>query len=461
MDNLENIKNIYFLGIGGIGMSSLARYFQSIGKTVVGYDRAKTQLTISLVEEGIDVHYDDNIAQIPAYLHQNDTLVIYTPAIPDDHIEFNWLKEKGFNILKRAKVLGILCSSNNCMAVAGTHGKTTVSTMLAVILKESLLGCGAFLGGISKNYDTNTILPENEDDWIVAEADEYDRSFLNLFPKMALITSMDADHLDIYGEHEEVEKSFSEFVSQIKPEGNLVIKKGLELGSNPTGNLKIFTYSLDEKADFYATNLKLENEAYTFNLQTPMGQISGIRTTYPGLINVENAIGAAALALLAGVTTDEVKKGVEAYQGVQRRFDIKFRNTNTIFIDDYAHHPEELNAVISSVKKLFPEKEITGIFQPHLYTRTRDFAKEFAQSLSLLDQIILLPIYPARELPIEGVTSQLIGSYIDHPSLLVMDKNEVLEWIKINKTEVLLTLGAGDIDKVADEMLEIVKAKNG
>ena len=272
MDGFQNIKNFYFLGIGGIGMSSLARYFKSIGKTVAGYDKTETQLTKQLVDEGIPVHYHDSISELPAFLHHNDSLVVYTPAIPEDHTEFLWLKEKGYNILKRAKVLGILCSSANCIAVAGTHGKTTVSTMLSVILKESALSCGAFLGGISKNYGTNLILPETEDNWIVTEADEYDRSFLNLHPQMALVTSMDSDHLDIYGEHENVEKSFQEFASQIKTQGKLVIKKGLPITPKKSNGVETYTYSLNEKADFYASNILLKEGAYRFTLHSPHGR---------------------------------------------------------------------------------------------------------------------------------------------------------------------------------------------
>ncbi len=457
MDNFDKIENIYFLGIGGIGMSSLARYFKLTGKRVSGYDKTKTPLTINLVNEGIPVHYNDSINELPAYLHQNDTLVIYTPAIPSDHDEFNWLKEKGYNILKRAKVLGILCSSGNCIAVAGTHGKTTVSTMLTVILKESKLGCGAFLGGISRNYATNFILPETEESWLVTEADEYDRSFLNLHPKMALITSMDSDHLDIYGEHENVQKSFKEFVSQIKPGGKCVLKKGLENNVETLNGIELYTYSLKEKADFYGSSFNLKDGYYSFTLHTPAGEINNVQLNYPGLVNVENSIGAAALSWLAGVSDDEIRSGIAKYKGVNRRFDIRYKSKETIYIDDYAHHPEELNAVIRSVKELFPGKKVTGIFQPHLYTRTRDFVKGFAESLAQLDQAILLPIYPARELPIPGVSSEMIAELMENKGVLMMEKQEVLEWIRANPTEILMTIGAGDIDNIVNDIVEILE----
>ncbi|NOY95313.1 MAG: UDP-N-acetylmuramate--L-alanine ligase [Chlorobi bacterium] len=454
MNSLQDIENVYFLGIGGIGMSALARYFKNQGKTVAGYDRTETNLTMQLIAEGIDVHFEDDKEKIPATFNIGNTLVVYTPALPANHTEYNWLKNMGFTILKRAKVLGMLCNEGKCLAVAGTHGKTTVSTLLAVILKESALGCGAFLGGISKNYGTNLLLPDSEGQWLVAEADEYDRSFLNLTPDVALVTALDSDHLDIYGEFENIKKSFVEFISQIKDGGSLVLKKGVLEEIQGRDGLDVYRYSLNEKADFYAFDIHLHENSYLFSLATPWGIIPEIKYNYPGLINIENAVGAAAMALIAGVSQEEVKKGLSEYKGVKRRFDIRYKSGGKIFIDDYAHHPEELKAVISSVRKMYPGKKITGIFQPHLYTRTRDFADGFAKSLSLLDVAVLLPVYPARELPIEGVSSEMIVEKMVGVKTILLEKNDVVRWVENNEIEVLMTIGAGDIDKIADAIAE-------
>ncbi|VAW15260.1 UDP-N-acetylmuramate--L-alanine ligase [hydrothermal vent metagenome] len=454
MNSLHDIENIYFLGIGGIGMSALARYFKNQGKTVAGYDRTETNLTMQLISEGIDVHFEDAKERIPATFNIENTLVVYTPALPAGHAEYNWLKNSGFAILKRAKVLGMLCNEGKCLAVAGTHGKTTVSTLLAVILKESALGCGAFLGGISKNYGTNLLLPASEGQWLVAEADEYDRSFLNLTPDVALVTALDSDHLDIYGEFENIKKSFIKFISQIKDGGSLVLKKGVLEEIQGEEGLDIYRYSLNEEADFYAFDIQLHENSYLFSLATPWGMIPEIKYNYPGLINIENAVGAAAMALIAGVSPEEVKKGLSEYKGVKRRFDIRYKSGGKIFIDDYAHHPEELKAVVSSVRKMYPGKKITGIFQPHLYTRTRDFADGFAKSLSLLDVAVLLPVYPARELPIEGVSAEMIVEKMAGVETILLEKNDVLQWVENNEIEVLMTIGAGDIDKIADAIAE-------
>lgn len=447
---LQHINNVYLLGIGGIGMSALARYFKHTGKNVAGYDLTQTRLTEQLEAEGIPVHYTDDISLIPEAFKPGNTLVVYTPAVPADHSEYNWLKAEGYKIIKRAKVLGLLCDETKTIVVSGTHGKTTVSTMVSVILKHSSLGCGAFLGGISKNFGTNLVLPEPGNQWLVTEGDEYDRSFLNLFPTIALVTSIDADHLDIYGTYDEIVKSFTDFVNQIKPGGTLICKKGVNLKLANSGQVKVLTYALRDEAGYYATNIRLEDEKYVFDLKTPNGLVTDFSLTYPGLVNVENAVAASAICLEAGVPVSELKAGLAAYQGVKRRFDIRFRNEKILFIDDYAHHPKELEAIITSVKNLYPGKKVSGIFQPHLFSRTNDLADGFAQSLSLLDHIYLLPIYPAREKPIEGVTSGLILGKMEGKSVELVEKAGLIEKVLGDEPEILLTVGAGDIDKIAD-----------
>lgn len=460
MNNLQNIRNVFFLGIGGIGMSALARYFKYTGRNVAGYDRSHSALTDALQSEGIDVHFDDDIRNIPSKWNPSETLAVFTPALPYEHKELSWFREKTIGLLKRAKVLGMICNVQNCIAVAGTHGKTTVSTMTSIILKDSKIGCGAFLGGISRNLQSNLILPSKETDWIVAEADEFDRSFLHLHPQIALVTSMDADHLDIYGNKEKIEESFEKFISQIKTGGKLVVKKGVSLDTSKT-NAKVFTYSLTGEADFKAVNLNLmENSGYySFDLKTPDGIIANCRLNFPGLLNVENAVGAASLAFLAGASADEIKYGLENYQGVLRRFEVKFKNDSQVYIDDYAHHPAELSATINSVRAMFPGKKITGIFQPHLYTRTRDFADDFAASLDLLDEAVLVPIYPAREEPLEGISSELILRKMKNANKFLVSKHEVIELLKEHVTEVVLTMGAGDIDGIGNEISEVLKLK--
>ncbi len=461
MNNLQNIKNVYFLGIGGIGMSALARYFKFTGRNVAGYDRTRTAITDDLQSEGIDVHFDDDVRNIPAKWNPGETLAVFTPALPDDHNELAWFREKPIGLLKRAKVLGLVCNEKSCIAVAGTHGKTTVSTMAATIMHHSKTGCGAFVGGISKNFGSNLLLPREDSPWIVAEADEFDRSFLNLEPQLALVTSLDADHLDIYGDKGKMVESFEKFISQIKQGGKLVVKKGVDLNVQKTA-ARVLTYALEGDADFSTVNLKLSDEGgyYRFDLKTPDGIIANCRLNYPGLVNVENAVAAAALAFLAGVTADELKYGLEEYQGVKRRFDVRFKNENQVYIDDYAHHPAELKAVISSVKALYPHRKITGIFQPHLYSRTRDFADGFAASLGLLDEAILVPLYPAREEPIEGVSSELIFEKMENRSKFLVEKDEVAELLQQRPTEVVITMGAGDIDGIAHQIIEVLKNKN-
>lgn len=462
MNTLQNIKNVYFLGIGGIGMSALARYFKFTGRNVAGYDKTQTALTDALQAEGIDVHYEDNIRNIPTNWNLANTLAIYTPALPDDHKELEWFRGKPIGLMKRAKVLGLISNEKSGIAVAGTHGKTTVSTMVACFLDKTQNGCGAFLGGISKNFESNLVLPKENSPWIVVEADEFDRSFLHLKPQLALITSVDADHLDIYGDKEKIVESFEKFISQIKQDGKLVIKKGVEINASAQTSAQLFSYSLKEDADFTTVNLQLNSESgfYQFDLKTPDGIIANCKMNYPGLVNVENAVGASALAFLAGATATEIKAGLEDYQGVARRFDVRFKNEKCVYIDDYAHHPEELKAVISSVKALYPTREVMGIFQPHLYSRTRDFATEFAASLDMLDSAVLLPLYPAREEPIKGITSDTIFTQMKLKDKYLVSKEETLEILRIRENDIVLTMGAGDIDRMVTDIVDILKSRN-
>lgn len=444
---MDTINAVFFIGIGGIGMSNLARYFMSKGKKVAGYDRIETQLTITLEKEGAEIHYQDNVSNIPDYCKDiKSTLVIYTPAIPSDSRELTFFKENGFEMQKRAQVLGLITASSKALCCAGTHGKTTTSSMLAHILRGSHLDCNAFLGGILKNYENNLLLSETSE-YTVIEADEYDRSFHWLHPYMALITSVDPDHLDIYGTEEEYLKSFEHFTSLILSGGSLVMKHNIKLTPKIGEKVHLYTYSIDH-GDFKAENVKVKNGEIRFDFVTPKEVVKDVLLGVPVRINVENAIGAMALAWLSGATADELRLGISTYQGAKRRFDIVLKSDEVVFIDDYAHHPDELAASIMSVKELYQGKKVTGIFQPHLYSRTKDFADQFAQSLSLLDDLILLDIYPAREKPIEGVTSQIIFDKVSCPKTLCK-KEDLLDIIKEKKDiEVLLTLGAGDIDQL-------------
>ncbi|MCF6357516.1 MAG: UDP-N-acetylmuramate--L-alanine ligase [Draconibacterium sp.] len=462
MKNLHKIKNVYFLGIGGIGMSALARYFKFIGRNVAGYDRTQTVLTDNLQAEGIDVHFEDDVRNIPTSWNPENTIAIYTPALPDDHKALEWFRTQAIGLFKRAKVLGLISNEKSGIAVAGTHGKTTVSTMVANTLNKTQSGCGAFVGGISKNFGSNLLLPKEKSPWIVVEADEFDRSFLHLHPQLALITSVDADHLDIYGDKKNIVEAFGKFISQIKPGGKLVIKKGVQLNATAQTSAEIFTYSIKEDADFAAINLHLNSNGgfYEFDLKTPGGTVANCKVNYPGLVNVENAVGASALAFFAGVSFNKIKEGLEDYNGVARRFDIQLKNKKHIYIEDYAHHPEELKAVITSVKALFPKRKITGIFQPHLYSRTKDFAVEFAASLDLLDTAIVIPLYPAREKPVKGVSSEIIFNKMNLDNKYLASKDETLEMLKNRESDVVLTMGAGDIDRMVENIVEILKSKN-
>lgn len=455
---MNDIKNIYFLGIGGIGMSNLARYFLSKGKQVAGYDRTETLLTKELVLEGAEIHYTDNISLIPKqYTDRNTTLVVYTPAMPADNKELNYFRQNGFDIHKRAEVLGLITKSSKALCCAGTHGKTTTSSMLAHILKQSHIDCNAFLGGILKNYNNNLLLSDKSE-FTVVEADEYDRSFHWLHPYMALITSVDPDHLDIYGTEEEYIKSFVHFTSLIQPGGALVMKYNIKLSPKVQNGVKVYTYSQD-KGDFRAENIKIGNGEIRFDFVTPKETIKDIQLGVPVKINIENSIGSMALAWLNGATAEELCKAMSTFQGARRRFDFILKTDKIVMIDDYAHHPDELSASIKSVKALYPDKKVTGIFQPHLYSRTRDFASQFAKSLSLLDELVLLDIYPAREKPIEGVTSQIIFDEVTCPKTLCR-KEELLALLgNKNDMEILLTVGAGDIDQLLIPIKELLEKK--
>lgn len=455
---MDNIRSVYFLGIGGIGMSNLARYFMSKGKSVGGYDRAETLLTKALVKEGADIHYADDVANIPVlYTDKETTLIVYTPAMPDDSPELNYFREHGFDIHKRAQVLGLITQSSKALCCAGTHGKTTTSSMLAHILKGSHLDCNAFLGGILKNYDSNLMLSDKSE-FTVVEADEYDRSFHWLHPYMALITSVDPDHLDIYGTEDEYLKSFEKFTSLIQPGGALVVKHNIKLKPQLQSGVRLYTYSQD-KGDFRAENIKVGSGTIRFDFVTPDSVVKNIELGVPVRINIENGIGSMALAWLNGATDDELRNGMRTFQGAKRRFDFMLKTDSLVMIDDYAHHPDELSASISSVKELYPGKKVLGVFQPHLYSRTRDFADQFARSLSLLDELILLDIYPAREKPIEGVTSQIIFDKVTCKKTLCK-KSELLDIIRNKKDiEVLLTVGAGDIDQLLQPIKELLEER--
>jgi len=450
MIEIDKIDRIYLLGIGGIGMSALARYFKFIGKKVDGYDKTSSALTLDLEKEGIAVHYDSDLLKVPTLAEKNSTVIIYTPAVPKEFPEFVYFRENDFQLYKRSQILGLLTSGKRCIAIAGTHGKTSVTTMTAHLLKQSHVDCSAFMGGISKNYGTNLLLPQNNSKYIVAEADEFDRSFLQLHPELAVITWMDADHLDIYGDLASVIKAFADFVSQIQKGGVLLYKKDLTIDFQWNKDIRYFSYSITKEADFQATKIRIIDGAYHFDLKTPFGELKELSLTYPGLMNVENAVAACGMALLSGVTEDEIRAALPKYSGVVRRFDIRFRGKKTIYIDDYAHHPRELEATIKSVRDLYPGKRITGIFQPHLFTRTRDFAADFAASLDLLDDALVMEIYPARELPIEGVDSDIILNKMKLKNRVRCQKTDFPAILDNYQPEILLTLGAGDIDRLID-----------
>ena len=456
---LKDIKSVYFVGAGGIGMSAIARYFLHIGVVVAGYDKTPSALTKELEKEGMDIHYEENVALIPAACKDaSSTLVIYTPAIPQEHQELVYFHENGFTIEKRAQVLGTLTRSHKGLCVAGTHGKTTTSTMCAHIMHQSHVDCNAFLGGISKNYGTNYILSDKSD-YVVIEADEFDRSFHWLRPWMSVITATDPDHLDIYGTKEAYLESFRHYTELIQPGGALIIHKNLEMKQHVQDGVKIYEYSLNE-GDFHAENIKIDNGEITFDFISPVESISNVELGQPVPINIENAVAAMAMAQLNGCTAEEIKEGIKTYEGVERRFDFKIKDDKHVFLSDYAHHPKEIYQSAKSIRELYKNRKITAIFQPHLYTRTRDFYKDFADSLSILDEVILCDIYPAREAPIPGVTSELIYKNLK-PGVekSMIHKEDVLDLVKKRGFDVLIVLGAGDLDNLVPQMAEILKQK--
>ncbi|MFS4456493.1 UDP-N-acetylmuramate--L-alanine ligase [Maribacter sp. 2304DJ31-5] len=442
--NLNNIHNVYFIGIGGIGMSALARYFQYVGKSVAGYDKTETPLTRKLTENGIGVHYQDDLKKIPTkFLRPEDTLVVYTPAVPDTHTEYQYFLQNGFAIKKRSEVLGLITEDSFCFAVAGTHGKTTTSSILAHLLKETGTPLMAFLGGISEDFNSNFLLEGTE--YSVVEADEFDRSFLRLSPNVACITSMDADHLDIYGNSEELKKSFLEFVDRLKPGGTLLVRKGLPLEG--------ITYGIEDDSDYCIRNIKIEQGAYIFDLGTPETVLEGVKFNKPGRHNLLNGLVAFAMAMHAGSPPHRLAQALESFKGVQRRFSYKIKTDDLIFIDDYAHHPKEIDAVYEAILEMHPQKKVLAVFQPHLFSRTRDFGDDFAKSLSRFDNVLLLEIYPAREEPLDGITSEWLLEKMTNPNKKSIKKDEIIREIKAQDPELLVTMGAGDIG------LEIQKIK--
>ncbi|MFN8282322.1 MAG: UDP-N-acetylmuramate--L-alanine ligase [Chitinophagales bacterium] len=450
MINLNNIQRIYFLGIGGIGMSALARYFNLHGKIVSGYDKTPTVLTDELINEGIKITFEDSLET----LDKDAELIIFTPAIPKDHLQYNWYLINNYSVLKRAQILGLAANSMFNISIAGSHGKTSTSSIVAHILHESKKSVAAFLGGICINFNSNFI---DGNDYAIAEADEFDRSFLQLEPNIALITSVDTDHLDIYGNLEAIEDSFHAFCNKVRDNGILITHISIK-EKILNKNVKNLRYSLlDNKADFYAENLIVNNGEYTFDVVHPSGKTQNVKSYYGGRHNVENAIGAIAIAINIGVSEKDIKNAIATFKGVKRRFETHVRNDKFVYIDDYAHHPRELDATLSAAKELYPNRKITAIFQPHLFSRTKDLCDEFAASLSKVDELILLDIYPAREKPIEGVTSQIILDKVTIPNKRIVTKNDLMDYLK-SKTdiEVLLTVGAGDIDTKISEIKNLL-----
>lgn len=455
---LKDIKAVYFVGAGGIGMSAIARYFLNKGMTVAGYDKTPSELTHNLEKEGMQIHYEENVNAIPQGCRDaSHTLIIYTPAIPAEHKELVFFRERGFDIQKRAQVLGTLTRTHKGLCVAGTHGKTSTSTMCAHIMHQSSVDCNAFLGGISKNYGTNYILSES--DYVVIEADEFDRSFHWLRPWMSVITATDPDHLDIYGTKEAYLESFRHYSTLIQPGGALIIRKGLEMKAEVQEGVRVYEYSRDE-GDFHAENIKIENGGITFDFVSPIENVPNVTLGQPIPINIENGVAAMAMAQLNGCTADELRNGMATYGGVDRRFDFKIKDSRHVFLSDYAHHPKEIYQSAKSMRELYQNRKITAIFQPHLYTRTRDFYKDFASALSQLDEVVLCDIYPAREQPIPGVTSKLIyDNLAEGVEKNMIRKEDVLDFVRSRDFDVLIVLGAGDLDNYVPQIAEIIKQK--
>ena len=448
------MKNVYFIGIGGIGMSALARYYKFKGFEVAGYDRTPSELTAQLEKEGISVHYEDRPDLIPA--DKDNTLVVYTPAVPSDLGEMRKVTEEGYAVLKRSRTLGEITRGQRCIAVSGTHGKTTTSTLIAHILTETGEGCSAFLGGISRNYGTNLLMSKNET--VVAEADEFDRSFLQLFPEIAIVTAVDADHLDIYGDYAHVVEAFKTFVSQVS--GTVIAKKGTPISAEDT-KARLLTYHYtDTEADFCALNPKADGLGlFHYDLKWPGGIIKDIKVGAPGWVNAENSVAAAAACLVYGLEPEAVKAAIGTFEGVKRRLELHVNSPSLSYIDDYAHHPKELKSAISSIRDIFPGRKLTGIFQPHLFTRTRDFAEEFADALSGVDKLILLDIYPAREEPIPGVTSEIIFKDVTAPEKVLIKKEELMDYLSEEPLDVLATFGAGNIDRFVEPITKMLKER--
>ncbi len=458
----ENIHSVYFLGIGGIGMSALAFWFKSAGKSVSGYDKTPTRITENLEQKDISVHFDDNIDKIPEAIKSDpeNALIIYTPAIPKDHKGKMWLEGNGFKLIKRAEILGLISSAFPCIAVAGTHGKTSVTSMIAHLLKHSGRNITAFVGGLMKNYQSNIILgdAQAEAHWVLAEADEFDRSFLHLHPDLAVITSAEADHLDIYGEENSLKDSFREFSLRLRGNGKLYIQANFAKDFNDLKGISIDEYGL-ESDQIHAENLIVGADYFSFSYVDQKGRIDNLELHIPGFHNVENALAAIAVSRNFGLSDEEIQNAISTYEGVSRRFDIIVKSEQVIYIDDYAHHPTEISALLNSVRKIYPDKKITAIFQPHLYTRTRDFAKGFSESLSMADRVILLPIYPARELPIEGIDSEMLLKSINSREKAVLSKEEALIEVEKLNDGILLTVGAGDIDQLVPKIKSVLNGK--
>lgn len=454
--DITKITAVYFVGAGGIGMSALIRYFLSKGKRVAGYDRTPSALTEQLNREGAEIHYEDRVELIPdAFRRPEETLVVYTPAVPETHAELAFFRTRGFEVMKRARVLGEITNCSRGLCIAGTHGKTTTSSMLAHLLKQSSVDCNAFLGGILKNYDSNLML-SHRSDLTVVEADEFDRSFHWLAPYMAVITAVDPDHLDIYGTPEAYRESFEKFTSLIRPDGCLLMKKGIDLRPKLQPGVKLYTYSTDEGGDFHAEQIRIGNGEIVFDFVGPEIRIPDVSLGVPVKVNIENAVAAMALAWMNGATPEEMTAAMSSFAGPRRRFDFHVKKPGLVLIDDYAHHPAELKASILSVKELYAGRRVTGIFQPHLYTRTRDFAADFAASLSLLDELILLDIYPAREEPIPGVSSRIIFDRVTIADKQMCSKTQLLDVVSTGEYEVVLMVGAGDIERLVEPVREII-----
>ena len=456
---MKQYTSLYFVGAGGIGMSALVRYFLAKGYRVAGYDRTPSPLTEALQSEGLEIAYDEEVALIPDYCRDPaTTLVVYTPAVPATHAGLVYFRAQGFKVVKRAELLGLITQSSKGLCFSGTHGKTTTSSMAAHIFHESAVGCNAFLGGILRNYDSNLILSEHSP-FTVIEADEYDRSFHWLHPYMAVVTATDPDHLDIYGTEEAYLESFAHFTSLVQPGGCLVVKKGIKLIPRVQEGVKVYTYSARDGGDFHAENIRVGNGTIIFDFVAPDGMVADVELGVPVEINIENAVAAMAIARLNGVAADDMRRAMATFKGAKRRFEFWVRRDDRVMIDDYAHHPDELKASIRSVRALYPGRKLTVIFQPHLYSRTRDFAPQFAEALSLADEVFLLDIYPARELPIPGVTSQIIFDRITCRNKELCLREKLLERIKECNFDILLTMGAGDIDRLLPQIASIVEAK--